>query len=195
VAAGLRRYHERRRKVAKVAPRDLRRLEKSGTVVHALKPLLPLAAEEAYELTEALGGLDAVSPQRRVLIEDLVAIGLALRATLALFLQNGDPELASKVGTLASARRSSLQAVGLERIAKELDLASYLAAQDRRDGPNGSEPDLSTEATDEGATHGDDGSAADHPQQRTGGDAHGETLQASAGVALHSSSTNREDSR
>jgi hypothetical protein len=168
VSAGLRRYHDHRRKVAKVAPRDLRRLEQSGTVALALKPLLPLAAEEAYELTEALGGLNAVSPQRRVLIEDLVAIGLALRATLALFLQSSDPELASKVGTLAAARRASLQALGLERVAKELDLNAHLAKYEREDraqDASDSDPDSSIESTSDVANCGNgEGAAPTHPQ-------------------------------
>ena len=127
VSAGLRRYHERRRKVAQVAPRDLARLARDGELAPSLRPLLPIAAEEAYELTEALGGLASVSPQRRAIIEDIVAVGIVLRATLARFLQTRDHELGSKVGTLASARRASLQALGLERVAKELDLSTYLA--------------------------------------------------------------------
>jgi hypothetical protein len=155
ISHGLKRYHDRQRKVAEVSPRDLRRLEKSGTVAEALRPLLPIAAEEAYELTEALGGPEAVSPQRRMIIEDLAAMGITLRATLALFLQSSDSELVSKISALASARRASLQALGLERISKELDLTTYLAQKaaenraDGADGANGDNPDAQPASTDE----------------------------------------------
>jgi hypothetical protein len=151
---------------ARVAPRDLRRLERNGTVAGSLRPLVPLAREEAYQLTEALGGPDAVSPQRRVLIDDLTAVGIVLRATLALFLQNGDPELASKVGTLAGARRASLQALGLDRVAKEIDLRDYLeqAAENRAGDANGSDPAPSIEADSEAATRGEESSVASHPR-------------------------------
>jgi len=162
VSAGLRRYHERRRKVAQVAPRDLARLARDGELAPSLRPLLPIAAEEAYELTEALGGLASVSPQRRAIIEDIVAVGIVLRATLARFLQTRDHELGSKVGTLASARRASLQALGLERVAKELDLSTYLAQkaaestaevhQTASNEENGGDPDPAAADTEQDAS-------------------------------------------
>jgi len=130
VSEGLKHHYARKRQVAAVRPRDLARLERSGTVTLALRPLLSIAAEEAYELTEALGGSDALSPQRRMVIEDLTAMGITLRATLALFLQNYDTELASKISALASARRVSLQTLGLDRVAKELDISAYIAQKD-----------------------------------------------------------------
>jgi hypothetical protein len=142
VSEGLKHHYARKRKFAAVRPRDLARLERSGTVAPALRPLLSIAAEEAYELTEALGGSDALSPQRRVVIEDLAAMGITLRATLALFLQSCDTELVSKISALASARRASLQALGLDRISQEIDLAAHIEAHEvRAQQPISAEPD------------------------------------------------------
>ena len=58
---------------------------------------------------------------------------------------DGDPELASRVATLAGARRASLQALGLSRVAKEVTLSDYLnqrdASEDRARDANASDPD------------------------------------------------------
>jgi hypothetical protein len=142
VSEGKKRSNARKRQLAAVRPRDLARLERSGTVAPSLKPLLSIAAEEAYELTEALGGPDTLSPQRRMVIEDLAAMGITLRATLALFLQSCDTELVSKISALASARRASLQALGLDRITREIDLAAHIEAHEvRAQQPIGEESD------------------------------------------------------
>ena len=66
VSSGLRRHHERRRQEARVRPRDLDRLQASGSVAPSLRPLLAIAGEEAIELIAALGGPDQISPQRRI---------------------------------------------------------------------------------------------------------------------------------
>jgi hypothetical protein len=127
VSAGLRRYHERRRQLAEVKPRDLARLERTGVVARSLRPLIGIAAEEAEGLTIALGGPDRITPQQRILVEDLCAVGITLRACMALFLKEPDPDIASKIGTLAGARRSSLALLGLSRCENEVpDLSTYL---------------------------------------------------------------------
>jgi hypothetical protein len=94
-------------------------------------PIVDAAGIEAGELIEALGGPDLVSPQRKVIIEDVVRIGVALKALLALFVQAEvpDPEIASKLGTLAASRRAGLQACGLERHEREVSLRDYLASR------------------------------------------------------------------
>jgi hypothetical protein len=129
ISRGLRRYHQRKREAARVRPRDLQRLRKSGTVSESLRPLLEIAEQESSELLEALGGVEHVSPQRRVLVEDAVAVGMVLRAELARYLQAGDADAGARVGSLANARRASLAALGLERHAREVDLQAYLAAK------------------------------------------------------------------
>jgi hypothetical protein len=77
--AGVRRANERRREAARVRPRDLQRLRRSGSVAPALRPLLDIAETEAVELMDSLGGPDRVTPQRRILVEDVTAVGMVLR--------------------------------------------------------------------------------------------------------------------
>ena len=138
ISKGLVRWHARRREMSLVAPSELLELERAGTVSPSLKPYAAQAIEEADELARALGGVDDLSPQRLVLIQDAARVGLVLRAMVARFMQGeGDPELASKVSTMASTRRSLLTALGLEREAKELDLAGYLAAKSAENRPHG----------------------------------------------------------
>ena len=127
VSRGVKRGQQRRRERLRARPRDLDRLRSEGLVSPALRPIVSIAEVEAAEIFEGLGGTDRVTPQKRIIIEDLCGVGIALRATLALFLQSNDPELASRIATLAGARRASLVALGLERLEKEIDLKTYLA--------------------------------------------------------------------
>jgi hypothetical protein len=150
------RWWEHRRALWRVSPGELVELQKHGNVSESLKACAALAQEEALGLVSALGGIENISEQRMVLIQDTARLGLVLRAVVARFLQgDGDADLASKVGTLASARRASLQALGLERISKELDLTTYLAQKaaenraDGADGANGDNPDAQPASTDE----------------------------------------------
>ena len=148
-SASVSRWWEHRRALWAVSPGELVALQKQGTVSESLKACAALAQEEALGLVNALGGVEHVSEQRMVLIQDTVRLGLVLRAVMVRFLQgDGDPELASKVGTLASARRASLQALGLERVAKEVDLPAYLerrASEEPTEATNGAAPDPSIE--------------------------------------------------
>lgn len=160
---GLRRYYERRRAVTAVAPLDLARFGK-GIVTPRLRSYLRAAEAECADVLEALGGADNVSAQRRVIVEDLARVGVVLRGTLAAYLRTEDPELASKVGTLAAARRGLLVALGLERVSKELDLASYLeqrAAENRSGEANGGEPDTLPAGAAPNAPRGNGGGALD----------------------------------
>ena len=134
VSRGVKRGQHRRRERLRARPRDLDRLRSEGLVTESLRPLVAVAEEEAVEIFEALGGADRVTPQKRIIIEDLCAVGIALRGTLALFLQSNDPELASRIATLAGARRASLVALGLERLEKEIDLKTYLVQRNEAAG-------------------------------------------------------------
>jgi hypothetical protein len=137
-----------KRERALVRPRDLERLKRFGSVAPSLLPLLKIAEDEAVELAGALGGSANLTPQRHLLIEDCVAVGIALRTLLARFLQgDADADLASKIGTLAGQRRSSVVALGLDRHAREVRLDDYLAgkygldAETRAGEANGGDPD------------------------------------------------------
>jgi len=149
----VRRAWEHRRALWRVSPGELVELQKRGDISESLKGYAVLAQEEALSLISALGGLENISEQRLVLIQDAARLGLVLRAVLARFLQgDGEPELASRVATITSARRQNLQALGLERLEKELDLHSYLrerALENASDRENAAEPDAaSTDVAD-----------------------------------------------
>src|SRR3989442_14788790 len=94
----------------------------------------------------AFGGVDAVTPMRRQLVEDVIALGIAMRATTAAYLQTGDGELASRLATLANARRQNLMTLGLEHSTREISLADYLEAKRQTPAtsagaPNGPAPE------------------------------------------------------
>lgn len=145
VSEGTRWALAKRRQLAQVAPSELAELERTGSVSDSLRPYAAQAIEEADAFAHGLGGIDAISAQRLALIQDASRVGLVLRAVVARFLQGeGDPELASKVGSLASTRRSLLTALGLERLEKEVDLTDYLerkATEDRSSETNAAASD------------------------------------------------------
>jgi hypothetical protein len=109
-------------------------------------------------MIEALGGDDRVSPQRRAIVEDAARVGVVLRCVLARFLQREEPDLeaAGKIGTLASARRAALAAVGLERVAREVpDLANYLRQREAENSENGAGEAIDVVPAVEHAPEGD----------------------------------------
>jgi hypothetical protein len=119
---GRREQLARRRSLALIFRGELERLIKSGTIAPGFETLPHVAASEASDLKDALGGADALSPQQALVIGDLVSVGIVLRAMLAAFLQKpgGDPDLASRIGTLVSTRRSSVALLGLARVALDI---------------------------------------------------------------------------
>lgn len=140
VARGLRRRYEVLRRAARITPSDLVALARVGSPVRAeLRPLVDAAASELEELVAALGGQDHVSPQRLLLAQDVVRLGLLVRALMQRFAQSGDADLASRLGTLLSTRRAGIVALGLERHAREVSLKDYVAQRERetRDGAGG----------------------------------------------------------
>lgn len=156
VSRGAKRGLHRRRESKRARPRDLERLRRSGTVAEGLRPIAAIAEAEALEITEALGGTVHVTPQQRILIEDLCAVGIALRGTLALYLQEPDPELGSRLSTMASTRRASLALLGLSRFQHEVSLDDYLqtraaqdAAEDAIPSEDAPEPQPTAEACED----------------------------------------------
>jgi hypothetical protein len=116
-----------------------------GQVSPALLPVVKQAQEEAWDIGLALGGPDELSPQRRALLADLARLGVALGGLTAVYLRNEDPETASRMATLANARRQHLLALGLDERRVEQDLDAYLAAraagveEPHQDAPDGAQ--------------------------------------------------------
>ena len=132
-AESARRGWKKRRKRERVRPRDLKRLQAGGSVAESLRPLLTIAEHEAAELTEALGGSDAISAQERAVVEDFALLGIVLRAEFARFAQADDEAAGGRVGTLAGQRLRHLQALGLERRARDMGLLELLNDRPQRD--------------------------------------------------------------
>ena len=122
---------EKRRRIARIAPGEIVELQRNGTLSASLKPYAAQAVEESLGFIQALGGEDGgVSEQRLALVQDAARAGLVLRALMAQVLQRDeiDGDSVSKIASLINTRRSLLQAVGLDRIERDVpDLGSYLA--------------------------------------------------------------------
>jgi len=104
---------------------DVRRLRYHGLVADSLKPLATEMGRELGDLLADKG--DAVTAAERLILEDVARVGLLLRSLFAVYLETQDPEIASKVSSLAGQRRASLVAVGLERRARPITVAGVLA--------------------------------------------------------------------
>ena len=129
IARGVRRRAEVKRLLARIVPSEITALEHSGSIAPSLRPYAVQAASEADGLVTALGGQDQVSEQRMVLVQDTARLGLLARALTARVLQGGAKNM-DEIGKLTSvlnARRANLVALGLERLQREVDLASYIA--------------------------------------------------------------------
>ena len=127
VSRGAKRGIRRRKERLRTRPRDLERLRAEGLVTESLRPLAAIAEDECFDLIHALGGVDQITPQRRAIVEDVARVGLVLRAELARYVESRDPDCGARVGSLANSRRSSLVALGLERLEREINLKEYLA--------------------------------------------------------------------
>ena len=128
----LQRYWEHRRALWEVSPSEIRDAQKHGVVSTSLKRHAVEAQAETLSLVAALGGLDTLSEQRLILIQDAGRLGLIVRALTTQFLQGGgDPDLATRIATITTARRTLLQTLGLNRAEHEVpDLATYLRDKD-----------------------------------------------------------------
>jgi len=128
----LQRYWQLRHARWEVAPSEVRDAEKAGVISESLKRHAIEAQAETLALVNALGGLDTLSEQRLILIQDAGRLGLIVRALTTQFLQGaGDPDLGTRIATITTARRTLLQTLGLDRVASEVpDLATYLRDKD-----------------------------------------------------------------
>ena len=120
-------------RAARVSLPDVRRLRYFGVVSDSLKPLATQAERELGELLADKG--EAVTAAERCVLEDVARVGLILRAEFARYLETQDPVAASRVTALVGQRRASLQAVGLGRRSREIELEDYIDMKDTEDKP------------------------------------------------------------
>ncbi len=120
----------------RIGPRDPRTARLVGEVKPSLRGAVRQAELELVELFDALGGVNRLTPTTRAVVEDAVSVGLVLRGELGRYLQSGDHDAASRVGTLASARRQSFALLGLDpRPSEPRSIASIAAAFSQENEP------------------------------------------------------------
>lgn len=128
ISRGLNRYHEVRRKQERVLPVHLEMIERGQAPPH-LRALSREAARLNSELLEAMGGEDAVTPQQRLAVGIVSSLGFLAGAMMLRFQQTEDPDVATRAGSLLSTQIRALTTIGMERVAKDVDLRSYLATR------------------------------------------------------------------
>jgi hypothetical protein len=163
ISRGLKRHYDRLRAQQRILPSDLRALRRrGGPVRRELRPLIEQAGRELEELLDAVGG--ETSPQRQILAQDVARIGLLVRALFMRFVQTEDEDIASKMGTLVATRRAGLQALGLDREIREIQLDEYLREKATQRSENRGADDIvagsSIQAIHEAAEH-ENGGARD----------------------------------
>jgi hypothetical protein len=125
-------YKARRRLHAarSIAPKEIRALERTGALSWRLRDFCAAAHAEGEEIAEALGGYDALTPQVRAVLRDLVRLGTLTSALLARALQREpedlDLEVVQRVGALVNGRRQLFALLGLERLERPLTVASVV---------------------------------------------------------------------
>jgi hypothetical protein len=122
------------------AARDRERLKLTSKAVRrylafrecapGLKAIIRAAEDEMVDMASDLTGggtIEDLSTGKRLLLEAAMQTLVASRALFAMFVESRDPEIASRFATQATALDRALTKLGLERVAKELDLSTYLA--------------------------------------------------------------------
>lgn len=124
----------RQKKTHTVTLDDLKRYRHFGVVPESMKPLVRMAQQELEGFVQDLGGPERVSAQERAVLEDCVRLVVILRAQLLRFMRSdgNDRHAATSATTAAAARRASLQAIGLGRRAKDLDVLDVLQAEQEK---------------------------------------------------------------
>lgn len=118
----------RQRETARINLPEIRKYRREGLVESNLIPITLIAEDELRAIIYALGGPDNVTEQERAIAEDFSRVGIVLRAELSRYV-GGDRDAGKIVGQMASIRRQSLVALGLQRRAKELGLEDYIEAK------------------------------------------------------------------
>lgn len=134
-------YHlAQRREHARVTQLVLRRLPQTlrrGDYPPAIRPFVVDMEREAGALLQHLGGEENVSEVQLALVRDAVIAGATLGVALARVVQTGgqDDEAMAKISGLVGARARVFSMLGLQRVAKEIDLSTYLAQRAERAEP------------------------------------------------------------
>ena len=70
---------------------------------------------------------DGITAAERLLLEDTVRLGIIMRAEQAVYMQTQRRDAASRMCAVAGQRRANLQAVGLQRTARQVTVAGVVS--------------------------------------------------------------------
>jgi hypothetical protein len=169
ITKGLLWYHQVRRDAERYWPRDLRRNLKNPNVSAPVRTQLEIGGQDPVELYRRLGP-DRVGPAERMLIEDTVALGVAMRLTSSLLYQNPtDGDLVSRMSSLANVRVRNLSTLGLvgETMQEPDGVAEYraaIAAQRARAAEKTAQPEAQSGAGGDRAPEGNVGASREEEQ-------------------------------
>ena len=132
VQRGVKQSAARKRETLRINLPEIRHYRKEGLVSPSMLPLVKIAEDELRAIIQAMGGPECITEQERALAEDFARMGVVLRGELARYI-GGEPKAGQLVGALASHRRNSPVALGLERRQKEIGLEDYIDARFKAD--------------------------------------------------------------
>ncbi|HTF36264.1 MAG TPA: hypothetical protein VK714_21490 [Myxococcota bacterium] len=124
-SASAKRAHKITRDASLIRLRDLQLFGKPQFYANRkMQPLIAAAEVEYGEILNALGGPEECTPQQRALVQDFCSCGIALRALVRFMVQNAPEvgslgDVASRIGSLSSARRGLIALLGLQRYQKD----------------------------------------------------------------------------
>jgi hypothetical protein len=142
-----------RARISQLVLRKLPRTLRAGTYPVAIRPFVNDMEREAHALLQHLGGEGNASEVQLALVRDAAIAGATLAVAFARLVQRGgeDDEAMAKIAGLVGTRTRILQALGLQRIAKELDLSAYLRERETAREPADGQPDANQSAEPEPA--------------------------------------------
>ena len=116
---------EDRKSSQKILLRDVKRLERYGSVTTAMRAFCRDAEDESGALIRSLGGHDKLSASELVLIGDLAMLRAIQSASFSAWL-SGEQGAADRIPALVASRRATLQLLGLDRRKVEETLKSFV---------------------------------------------------------------------
>lgn len=128
VSEGVRLAQERQRARERVLPADLRAALQSGAVRPSLRAWVELEADALLAYEAALDGAQ-LAPWKWHALHSAARLGVVESELSLRFAQAPDPELATKIASVAAQRSRLLERVGIDRAERPVPDARTYAAQ------------------------------------------------------------------
>jgi len=122
IGEGVRRTASRKRKLESLLPAHVTAWKRRGEVAPALRPVLEARLHHLAGIVEDLGGPSEITNLERAVLDGWLVATVTADALWSRYLREGDEAALDRVPTLLNSARAALQAVGLKRRARELDV-------------------------------------------------------------------------